>query len=167
MLTETLPHGSLVPWKRRRGGCFSSAGGLPERFTVQQEHTLASGRVEKEPERPPRRINRRATMATMRGKSYSLLLVYFVAEVQRHFQARHMYYSVSSAFERTRFWCLLRVDGRLYWYRIRFVCVTVLVWLQSKALHACLPTPTQVYVFLWGSPWSEGLAKNHLRLNYS
>ena len=31
-------------------------------------------------------------MATMLGGSYSLLLVYFVAEVQ----ARHMYYSVSS-----------------------------------------------------------------------
>ena len=28
--------------------------------------------------------------------SSSLLLVYFVAEVQRHLQARHMYYSVSS-----------------------------------------------------------------------
>ena len=34
--------------------------------------------------------------ATMLGGSYSLLLVYFVAEVQRHLQARHMYYSVSS-----------------------------------------------------------------------
>ena len=45
---------------------------------------------------PPRRINRRATMATMLGGSSSLLLVYFVAEVQRHLQARHMYYSVSS-----------------------------------------------------------------------
>ena len=30
-----------------------------------------------------------------RGSSL-LLLVYFVAEVQRHLQARHMYYSVSS-----------------------------------------------------------------------
>ena len=29
-------------------------------------------------------------------KSSPLLLVYFVAEVQRHLQARHMYYSVSS-----------------------------------------------------------------------
>ena len=36
---------------------------------------------------PPRRINRRATMATMLGGSSSLLLVYFVAEVQRHLQA--------------------------------------------------------------------------------
>ena len=36
------------------------------------------------------------TMATMLGGSYSLLLVYFVAEVKRHLQARHMYYSVSS-----------------------------------------------------------------------
>ena len=36
----------------------------------------------------------------MLGKSSSLLLVYFGAEVQRHLQARHMYYSVSSAFER-------------------------------------------------------------------
>ena len=35
-------------------------------------------------------------MATMLGGSSSLLLVYFVAEVQRHLQARHMYYSVSS-----------------------------------------------------------------------
>ena len=32
----------------------------------------------------------------MHEKSSSLLLVYFVAEVQRHLQARHMYYSVSS-----------------------------------------------------------------------
>jgi len=37
-----------------------------------------------------------ATMATMLGRSYLLLLGYFVAEVQRHLQARHMYYSVSS-----------------------------------------------------------------------
>ena len=37
-----------------------------------------------------------ATMATMLGGSSSLLLVYFVAEVQRHLQARHMYYSGSS-----------------------------------------------------------------------
>ena len=35
-------------------------------------------------------------MATMLGKSSSLLLVYFVVEVQRHLQARYMYYSVSS-----------------------------------------------------------------------
>ena len=35
-------------------------------------------------------------MATMLGGSSSLLSVYFVAEVQRHLQARHMYYSVSS-----------------------------------------------------------------------
>ena len=35
-------------------------------------------------------------LLTMLGGSYSLLLVYFVAEVQRHLQARHMYYSVSS-----------------------------------------------------------------------
>ena len=35
-------------------------------------------------------------MATMLRGSSSLLLVYFVAEVQRHLQARHMYYSVSS-----------------------------------------------------------------------
>ena len=33
---------------------------------------------------PPRRINRRATMETMLRGSSSLLLVYFVAEVQRH-----------------------------------------------------------------------------------
>ena len=45
---------------------------------------------------PPRRINRRATRQPCSGGSYSLLLVYFVAEVQRHLQARHMYYSVSS-----------------------------------------------------------------------
>ena len=32
----------------------------------------------------------------MREKSSSLLLVYFVAEVQRHLQARHMYYSAST-----------------------------------------------------------------------
>ena len=38
----------------------------------------------------------------MREKSSSLLLVYFVVEVQRHLQAWHMYYSVSSAFERSR-----------------------------------------------------------------
>ena len=88
LIMETLPHGSLIPWKRRRGGCFSSAGGLPgERparepgselvavgvvhlpFTAGAHACLGEG--EKEPERPPRRINRRATM---RRKSSSLLL---------------------------------------------------------------------------------------------
>ena len=53
--------------------------------------------------------------------SSSLLLVYFVAEVQRHLQVRHMYYSVSSAFERAR------VNGRLFLYRLRFVCICVCV----------------------------------------
>ena len=72
MLTETLPHGPLVPWKRRRGGCFSSAGELPERFTAGANACLGEG--EKEPERPQRRINTRATMATMRGTFSSLLL---------------------------------------------------------------------------------------------
>ena len=37
----------------------------------------------------------KGNQATMHGGSSSLLLVYFVAEVQRHLQARHMYYSVS------------------------------------------------------------------------
>ena len=52
---------------------------------------------------PPRGINRRVAMATLLRAmlraatgSSSLLLVYFVAEVQRHLQSRHMYYSVSS-----------------------------------------------------------------------
>ena len=54
---------------------------------------------------PQRRITRRATMATMLGGSYSLLLVYFEAEVQRHLQARHMYYSAFQRVERSR------VDG--------------------------------------------------------
>ena len=39
--------------------------------------------------------------------SYSLLLVYFVAGVQRHLQARDMDYSVSSGFE----W--FRLDGHI------------------------------------------------------
>ena len=39
-----------------------------------------------------------ATMATMLGGSSSLFLVYFVAVVQRHLQALHIYYSVSSGF---------------------------------------------------------------------
>ena len=38
----------------------------------------------------------KGNQATMLGGSYSLLLVYFVVELQRHLQARHMYYSVSS-----------------------------------------------------------------------
>ena len=59
----------------------------------QQEETLASGREEKKPQR---RINRRVTMVTICAGS---LLRCFCGRLQRHLQAWHMYYSVSSAFE--------------------------------------------------------------------
>ncbi|KAI9540385.1 hypothetical protein NQZ68_040700 [Dissostichus eleginoides] len=72
-LRQTPPRGSLVPWKRRRGGCFSSAGGPPGRTSrsgagaqsqwqwvparpafLQQEHELASGRERREKRRLPK-----------------------------------------------------------------------------------------------------------------
>ena len=40
--------------------------------------------------------NQKGNHGNHAGRSCSLLLVYFVAEVQRHLQARHMYYSASS-----------------------------------------------------------------------
>ena len=61
--------------------------------------------------------NRKATMATMLGGSYSLLLVYFVAEVQRHLQAQQPTASPAGRAVlcgRTRFLCRFRVDGILF-----------------------------------------------------
>ena len=74
---------------------------------------------------PPRRINRRATMATMLGRSYPLLLVYFVAEVQRHLQARHMYYSGSSGLVWTDTFLEPIQCGRKTFFDIEFILVFV------------------------------------------
>jgi len=42
-LQQTPPRGSLVPRKRRRGGCFSSAGGLPGRTCCSGARLRVSG----------------------------------------------------------------------------------------------------------------------------
>ena len=66
ILTETLPHGSLVPWKRRRGGCFSSAGELPGRFTAGAHACIGEG--EKEPEPWPLPLPTSAAKSTLENK---------------------------------------------------------------------------------------------------